>query len=478
MCAVKSSKEEKAKRKRAFDRIRAAYRAGELTSEQVERAKALGAKLEEKHVLQQGVNDLATERPELAREWDFAKNNGLKPSDVMCGSGKRVWWRHQMPDGTWHEWGATVYSRAQVGSGCPFCRNKKVLPGFNDLATLRPDLAAEWHPTLNKGLKPGEVVAGSGKKVWWLCSRCGYEWKATVASRTGGTGCKRCAGKVAKRGVDDLATLRPDLAAEWHPTLNENLKPDDVTPGSNRKVWWRHQISDGSWHEWSQKVCDRSLKGRGCPYCSGQRVLTGFNDLKTKYPDVAAEWDYELNYPLKPEQVYYSAKKEFSWICGSCGYKWSATLRDRTSRGFGCPACSGKRAFPGRTDLASRYPEVAAKWHPTLNDGLTPKDVLPGSRRKAWWECPVCRHAFKRAIDECARYGVLCPECTKAKRMRSIRKPVVCVETGELFDSIRAAQKAIGIAHAGISRAVKTGGTSGGYHWRWADNENTVNKPN
>lgn len=82
------------------------------------------------------------------------------------------------------------------GSGCPYCAGRKALRGFNDLATVDPKTAAQWHPTLNGSLTPEMVTAGSRKKVWWQCSE-GYVWKAAVYSRTGSrkSGCPVCAGR-------------------------------------------------------------------------------------------------------------------------------------------------------------------------------------------------------------------------------------------------------------------------------------------
>ena len=39
-------------------------------------------------------------------------------------------------------------------------------------------------------------------------------------------------------GENDLATMRPDLAEEWNFEKNGEIKPYDVTCGSNKKVWW------------------------------------------------------------------------------------------------------------------------------------------------------------------------------------------------------------------------------------------------
>lgn len=62
------------------------------------------------------------------------------------------------------------------------------------LAEEYQELAKEWHPTKNGELTPKDITSGSGKKVWWLCSK-GHEWQARVADRTSGKGCPYCSGK-------------------------------------------------------------------------------------------------------------------------------------------------------------------------------------------------------------------------------------------------------------------------------------------
>ena len=126
---------------------------------------------------------------ELALEWHPTKNGNLKPIDVTCGSGKKVWWLCQ---DCGQEWQAQISSRSN-GSGCPYCSRKLPIVGETDLATKNPELAKEWHPTKNGKLKPTDVMPGSGKKVWWLCLECGYEWRASVDKRSRGVGCPQCA---------------------------------------------------------------------------------------------------------------------------------------------------------------------------------------------------------------------------------------------------------------------------------------------
>ena len=135
---------------------------------------------------------LAAEYPSLAKEWDAAKNVPLLPTQVISGTRRKVWWR--CPKG--HSYRAVIAQRVQRGDGCPYCANRKVLPGFNDLATAAPLVAKQWHETLNGALTPEMVTTGSHKKAWWQCSY-GHVWKAAIYSRAGvqQCGCPVCAGK-------------------------------------------------------------------------------------------------------------------------------------------------------------------------------------------------------------------------------------------------------------------------------------------
>ena len=143
--------------------------------------------------VKQGINDLATLRPEIAEEWDLEMNPGIRPDDVTCGSEKKIWWRCK--EG--HSWQAKVYSRTE-GSGCPVCANDinrhTIIPGENDLASNYPDLVEEWDDERNADITPESIAAKSNRKVWWKCSN-GHHWRATPLGRSMGAGCPVCAGK-------------------------------------------------------------------------------------------------------------------------------------------------------------------------------------------------------------------------------------------------------------------------------------------
>ena len=140
-----------------------------------------------------GENDLLSRFPEIAAQWHPAKNGCLAPENVAPFSGKKVWWVCSLG----HEYSASVAQRTLLATGCPVCAGKKVLAGFNDLATKDPMLAKQWHPELNGDLTPEMVTVGSAKKVWWQCPE-GHEWQAKVYNRTSirKHGCPVCAGVV------------------------------------------------------------------------------------------------------------------------------------------------------------------------------------------------------------------------------------------------------------------------------------------
>ena len=277
-----------------------------------------------------GFNDLATTNPELAREWHPDLNGDLKPEQVSPGSNKKVWWLGSCG----HEFRQVINNRAGQGQSCPYCSNQKVQAGFNDLATTNPELAREWHPARNSGISAQEVRIGSAKKVWWLGS-CGHEWQANPGSRKKGQNCPYCSGRRSLEGFNDLATTHPLLASEWHPKLNGELKPEQVSAGSTRQVWWLGSCG----HEWRAHSNSRTSNNTGCPVCSGKRMLVGFNDIATTHPLLASEWHPTKNGQLTPEQLTAGVAKRVWWL-GSCGHEWQAILNNRTGNQAGCPKCS------------------------------------------------------------------------------------------------------------------------------------------
>lgn len=221
-----------------------------------------------------------------------------------------------------------------TGYGCPVCAGHRVLAGHNDFASTYPQLAHEWDRFKNV-LGPDKFSSQSNKRVWWLCSE-GHTWEAAVASRANGQRCPFCAGKRVLVGFNDLASVNPKLASEWHPSANDRF-PSDVTGSSSYRARWRCALN----HEWVASVNSRA-SGRDCAVCANKVVLAGFNDLEAMNSELASAWHPTKN-RKKPSEV--TPKSGFSawWLCAACGKEWRASVDSRAG-GNGCPKCAADGA--------------------------------------------------------------------------------------------------------------------------------------
>ena len=506
-----------------------------------------------------GYNDLATLNSELAKEWNWDKNGDLTPSDVGTGSKNRVWWKCSKG----HEWQARVIQR-NAGTGCPVCANRIIIKYYNDFATEHPELLTEWDYEKNE-IDPSDCACFSNRKVWWICKR-GHKWKAAIGDRSKGTGCPKCSeerrvsfpekailyylrkhignvlanyrdkaispfeldiylpnyrlaieydgiyGHSKGKGIDrdirknqvceknqiSLVRIRedgcpqlnsssidymikgrdglaeaiyfiydylsdnyniridcakkevdfekdageiysliefsekensilkqaPQIAKMWHPTKNGRINPEYVSVGSNRKFWWLGECG----HEWMSTVSYERSSGK-CPYCSGMRVLRGFNDLSTVNPMIAKEWDYEKNEKLIPEEITSGSGKKVWWKCEK-GHSWNASIISR-NRGNGCPICANRIALEGYNDITANE-ELFKSWNYKKNIELNPKEISVGSEKIVWWICPKCGFEWKAMVRRRAG-GNGCPECGKRIRSANSRNKMVS-ERGSLAD--------------------------------------------
>lgn len=485
---------------------------------------------------------LAAVNPTLALQWHPTANEGLTPNDVMANSGKKAWWLCDKG----HKWDAVIKSRNH-GSNCPICSGHKILVGYNDLATVNPKLAQQWHPTKNGELKPTDVTISNGRKFWWLCD-LNHSWASTVANRNSGTGCPYCSNKKVLVGFNDLATTHPELATQWHPTNNKSLTPQQITAGANIKVWWRCEMG----HSWKSTISHRK-QGKGCPKCADEhktsfpeqsiffylkqvafaknrhildnrteldiflpdynigieydgefyhsgeksqqrekrkedklknlgitlirvketrtlstiqsqniifspshptekqlnetidKLITHINNLVNSnlsididvsrdrnkiheqyilnekensllntHPHLAEEWHPTKNGVILPEHVRAGSNKKAWWLCKK-GHEWDAVINSRR-KGIGCPICSGRKVLPGYNDLATLLPDIAKEWHPTKNGDLKPSAVTKNSNIKVWWRCKN-NHVWQATISS-RNTGCGCPYCYNEKRKK------------------------------------------------------------
>lgn len=370
-------------------------------------------------ILLVGFNDLKTLNPEIAKEWDYEANGGLRPEDVLLRSNKKVWWVKSCdPNHKYgiHKWLATPAMRF-MGTSCPTCAGKKVTIGFNDLVTLHPEIAKEWHPTKNK-ISLYEITESSDKCVWWFREECGHEWESQIKSRTiRNGGCVYCSGQQVLSGFNDFATRKPDMVHMW--SKNNKISPKEVVAYTKQKVLWVCELG----HEWDATVAQISGGGK-CPYCSSHRVLAGFNDLATHFPEIALEWNYSKN-SGKPSEFAKSANKKVWWKCTE-GHEWQATINARTSQKVSCGVCTNKKLLKGTNDFATTHPELASEWSP--KNAIKPDEVIAGNMKYFIWECTE-GHEWEQCIGARKR-GNGCPKCNvktsrPEKLLRESFKPLL-----------------------------------------------------
>ena len=300
-----------------------------------------------------------TQYPILLKEFHSILNGNLKLTDFTYGSNKKVWWKCEVSDD--HIWQSTINNRFR-SRGCPCCSGKKTVLS-NCLATTNPEISNEWHPTKNLPLTPFEVVNGSKKRVWWKCDEANdHEWEAAICDRFIGNGCPCCRGfKVVLSNC--LATTHPNISKQWHPTKNINLTPYDVTFGSNKKVWWKCDISDD--HEWKSYVASKtnSLTSNGCPCCSGLKTVLS-NCLATTNPEMAKQWHPTKN-ALTPFDVTSGSGKKVWWKCKN-NHDWIAKINYVANcinlGGTGCSLCydsNGEKAIKSILNKINIHYEIS-----------------------------------------------------------------------------------------------------------------------
>jgi len=281
----------------------------------------------------------------------------------------------------------------------------------NTLLKANPKVAKEWDIDKNK-LDLKFITPNTHKKAWWKCAK-GHSWEASVASRNNGRGCPFCSGKKAGYG-NDLKTNYPKLIKEWDFKKNKK-KPEEFSKFSNNKVWWK--CNKG--HSWETTISNRSYSKTDCPFCIG-KLASIENNLKTQYPKLIKEWDFDKN-EKNPEDFTFSSNKKVFWVCRICKESFSTSIQHRTKQNSGCPFCSNQKVrksnnpnFPNNS-LQDLYPDIAEEWDPVRNT-IKASDVLSKSHKFAYWICKEAEHSWKARVDSRLLSG--CPYCKLTPRRK------------------------------------------------------------
>lgn len=351
---------------------------------------------------------LTITNPELIPLWD-TELNATGMHTVSKGSTKKAWWKCEQG----HQWEANISSIVR-GTRCPYCSGRKAIPGVNDIATLYPNLVLDWHPDNTVNLN--QLRPGSHEKLKWTCTQ-GHTWTAKARDRVNGSGCHVCKGKAVQQGYNDLSTTHPQVALLWDYN-NNSILPTEISAGSEKKISFL--CTKG--HQWVRSLRQQAETASGCSYCAGRKAVTGENDLATTHPEIASQWHPELNADLTPTMVTAGMDKKVWWKA-DCGHEWDSYLHARTKQKQGCPYCSGTRVLAGYNDLATLKPELAAQWHPELNLGKTASMVTYASSQKVWWKCDK-NHEWQAKITGRSISNVGCPYCAAGKSISRGEKEI------------------------------------------------------
>lgn len=455
----------------------------------------------------------------LLKEWDYERN--LKqPYEYTKCSGKKVFWRCYSN----HSWKTTIAHRVSENTGCPVCANKKLLKGYNDLHTLRPDIAIEWHSTKNNK-KPSDFLVGSHQKVWWICQN-GHEWEASIESRTrknSSTGCAVCSKKRLYKGENDLITFCENhieakhLLKEWYYQKNL-IKPDEIVATSNKKVWW---ICSNN-HKWNATVSSR-VRGNRCPKCNPNTsfpeqaifyyISQIFKKTTSRYNINKIELDIfipELNTGIEYDGYYFHKNAEQreitkNKICQENNIRLirirekglriydncESIIRDEYNNESSLDIVIIKllkllnkygdintkrdkikimqqyKQYLKNESIELLYPNLVLEWDYEENKGLNLCNFSKGSHYRAHWKCLKCGHKWIAEIKSRVN-GNDCKRCGRQKIIEAHSHSVLNVDTNIIYRSITDAQRKTGIERHSISNCCKGKiKTAGGFQWKY-----------
>ncbi len=437
------------------------------------------------------MDSLAKTNPELVEEWDFEKNNelGLSPETVTAGSTMKVNWKCKKCG---YSWRTSIRKRTKnKPTNCPKCAPKlnrasqveKQIKEKGSLGDLFPELLKEWDYELNssEGLDPSEIQYNSSRKAHWICSKCGHKWVIGIRFRSvEGRGCIKCGYENAKKLKNEKkleekgCITDPLLLKEWDYEKNSaiGLDPKLLPPSSTKPAYW---ICSTCGFKWIAPIARRS-NGTGCRKCADKanpELLTQHR-IKSGHgltdPHLLKEWDYVKNIKKPSEYSYGSGEKVF-WICSTCGHSWQASINSR-HKGAGCPACAGNILVPGKNDLLTMRPSIAADWDYSRNGNIGPESVSYSSGKKYWWICPEGHDSYLASPGH-RICGTGCPICgnqkislKQSKTVEQYSRDGAYIKT---YPSLKIAAQECGVSSSAICNAIKRGTVSAGFTWKYSE---------
>lgn len=282
---------------------------------------------------------------------------------------------------------------------CKYCSPRNLIKH----AAWDQILSIEWDYSKNDKL-PQEYFSGSGLKVYWVCSKCDYGFKASIKNRVTRFGaCSSCAGKVFRPGVNDVETKASHLSKYWD--YVKNIEPMNNTWFTHRtECWWLCEKG----HSFNRNPAWLSKRFH-CPECAtiprNAVLIPGVNDVATLYPELVST--FSRNNEFDSRTAIASPNVKYLWVC-DLGHEYLRSLRSHSS-GAKCPYCTGLKLLPGFNDFATRYPELLPEWDYERNT-FKPDSISGGGSVRVWWKC-IQGHSWETVVSNRTKNGAGCPSC-------------------------------------------------------------------
>ncbi|MFA6213281.1 MAG: zinc-ribbon domain-containing protein [Candidatus Obscuribacterales bacterium] len=274
-------------------------------------------------------------------------------------------------------------------------------------AQAYPEAAVLWDYKKNCGFGPEDFSYASSVLAWFSCPKGkDHKFQTNIASMTKAAktesqtnGCGFCRGLKASV-TNSVADKYPHLVSEWMVTKNR-IRPDQVSYGSNKKVWWKCNCG----HTWQATISHRTNSESGCPRCNAGSAT----DLRD-FPNTLAEFDYKKNKGIDPYAL--ATDGIYHWRCSVVPTHTWVSRFSRTTKNARCPYCTNRKGSR-ENNLKKSHPSLAKQWHPTKNHDRKPTDFTSGSQYKAWWSCPKGPdHEWEARIYARATRNSGCPFCS------------------------------------------------------------------
>ena len=367
-----------------------------------------------------GFNDFESQFPGLMKEWDWKENNKIKilPNKIFWGSAKKIHWCCS----NGHKWITSIRHRTLRGTNCPYCSNKKILPGYNDLKSQRPDLMKEWDYGKNT-LNPETVSVFSPKMAYWICSH-GHKYEKPIYDRAKGKGCPICVRSKSTSFPEQcfyyyIKKVYPDTINKYKDIFNNAMEIDIYIPSIKTGVEYDGRF----WHN------KDSLNKEEKKYSICQ--INGIKLYRIK----------EGEFPRSDktaDRIYVIPKKCDNKTLNSHIYKF---MEELTCFSGGAPKIDVDKdrnkileymTIKYEDSLENLLPNIAKEWHPTKNGKLTPDLFAPNSTEKVWWKCPKCGNEWYGSIVNRSN-GHGCNICATEKR--KLTKKETLLSTRRILDN-------------------------------------------